>query len=556
MIFGKKPTVDPLYQAYGPGTPFSSGAAFGTAFDDEQSLNLGEAFGRNVLQRALRNPDRFTPEKIQALQALGFATDEEAGYLRDAINSPMLTAEQANEEFSANGALHFDAPIRRTEAKFIYDNKVKSIIRNERLSRADGGVFNTVGRFIAGMAASTLDPGELAINFVPAAGIAKKLGYLKNAGVFSRGAIDATAGALLTRPFVAYQSAQEQGDYGVLDVMQDLAFGIVVGGGLPAAFNKVGEFRARRSLRRSQQVFDAAAEKTEAFANPVDFDVTDSASLDRALSIVDRDGPSVIVKKTDPEITQAAIGQMVDRQSVDVGEIAILRERVKLRDVEDKVGDFDLYRSINKQDEIALAKVSDAEDGVTYSSGDVTVKSERGLLPEDLKEIMRDVADIVATHEPIARGVDGSFRYVFKDGENVIELKATQIPSADGAVKRYLEIKNAAKDAPLSNTRTYEIPENRITDAEVQQGFDDYVARKKLENKPIRPVIRKRPANQTDLEADVADAKEAVELAEGSLGKMADEEKQFLNDMEGNYVKPEEQAKTAQAAATCIIGAL
>ena len=555
MIFGKKPTVDPLYQAYGPGTPFSSGAAFGTAFDDAQSLNLGEAFGRNVLQRALRNPDRFTPEKIQALQALGFATDEEAGYLRDAINSPMLTAEQANEEFSANGALHFDAPIRRTEAKFIYDNKVKSIIRNERLSRADGGVFNTVGRFIAGMAASTLDPGELAINFVPAAGIAKKLGYLKNAGVFSRGAIDATAGALLTRPFVAYQSAQEQGDYGVLDVMQDLAFGIVVGGGLPAAFNKVGEFRARRSLRRSQQVFDAAAEKTEAFANPVDFDVTDSASLDRALSIVDRDGPSVIVKKTDPEITQAAIGQMVDRQSVDVGEIAILRERVKLRDVEDKVGDFDVYRAI-REDDVPMTKVSDAEDGVTYSSGEVTVKSERGLLPEDPKEIMRDVADIVATHEPIARDADGSFRYAFKDGDNVVELKATQIPSVDGTVKRSFEIKNAAKDTPLSSPRNYNIPENRITDAEVQQGFDDYVARKKMENKPIKPVIRKRPTNQTDLEADVADAKEAVELAEGSLGKMADEEKQFLNDMEGNYVKPEEQAKTAQAVATCIIGAL
>ena len=555
MIFGKKPTVDPLYQAYGPGTPFSSGAALGTAFDDAQALNLGEAFGRNVLQRALRNPDRFTPEKIQALQALGFATDEEAGYLRDAINSPMLTAEQANEEFSANGALHFDAPIRRTEAKFIYDNKVKSIIRNERLSRADGGVFNTVGRFIAGMAASTLDPGELAINFVPAAGIAKKLGYLKNAGVFSRGAIDATAGALLTRPFVAYQSAQEQGDYGVLDVMQDLAFGIVVGGGLPAAFNKVGEFRARRSLRRSQQVFDAAAEKTEAFANPVDFDVTDSASLDRALSIVDRDGPSVIVKKTDPEITQAAIGQMVDRQSVDVGEIAILRERVKLRDVEDKVGDFDVYRAI-REDDVIMAKVLDAEDGVTYSSGEVTVRSERGLLPEDPKEIMRDVADIVATHEPIARDADGSFRYAFKDGDNVVELKATQIPSVDGTVKRSFEIKNAAKDTPLSSPRNYNIPENRITDAEVQQGFDDYVARKKLESKPLRPVIRKRPTNQTDLEADVADAKEAVELAEGSLGKMADEEKQFLNDMEGNYVKPEEQAKTAQAAATCIIGAL
>jgi len=555
MIFGKKPTVDPLYQAYGPGTPFSSGAALGTAFDDARALNLGEAFGRNVLQRAIRNPDRFTPEKIQALQALGFATDEEAGYLRDAINSPMLTAEQANEEFSANGALHFDAPIRRTEAKFIYDNKVKSIIRNERLSRADGGVFNTVGRFIAGMAASTLDPGELAINFVPAAGIAKKLGYLKNAGVFSRGAIDATAGALLTRPFVAYQSAQEQGDYGVLDVMQDLAFGIVVGGGLPAAFNKVGEFRARRSLRRSQQVFDAAAEKTEAFASPVDFDVTDSASLDRALSIVDRDGPSVIVKKTDPEITQAAIGQMVDRQSVDVGEIAILRERVKLRDVEDKVGDFDVYRAI-REDDVIMAKVLDAEDGVTYSSGEVTVRSERGLLPEDPKEIMRDVADIVATHEPIARDADGSFRYAFKDGDNVVELKATQIPSVDGTVKRSFEIKNAAKDTPLSSPRNYNIPENRITDAEVQQGFDDYVARKKLESKPLRPVIRKRPTNQTDLEADVADAKEAVELAEGSLGKMADEEKQFLNDMEGNYVKPEEQAKTAQAAATCIIKAL
>jgi len=378
---------------------------------------------------------------------------------------------------------------------------------------------------------------------------------LKNAGVFSRGAIDATAGALLTRPFVAYQSAQEQGDYGVLDVMQDLAFGIVVGGGLPAAFNKVGEFRARRSLRRSQQVFDAAAEKTEAFANPVDFDVTDSASLDRALSIVDRDGPSVIVKKTDPEITQAAIGQMVDRQSVDVGEIAILRERVKLRDVEDKVGDFDVYRAI-REDDVIMAKVLDAEDGVTYSSGEVTVRSERGLLPEDPKEIMRDVADIVATHEPIARDADGSFRYAFKDGDNVVELKATQIPSVDGTVKRSFEIKNAAKDTPLSSPRNYNIPENRITDAEVQQGFDDYVARKKLESKPLRPVIRKRPTNQTDLEADVADAKEAVELAEGSLGKMADEEKQFLNDMEGNYVKPEEQAKTAQAAATCIIGAL
>lgn len=561
MILGFKAQVDPLYQNIGPGDGFSSGSAIGTAFDYGVNYNASPSLDRGARLKNIRNANNFSDEYLESLKNTGLWDAEELELIRQARNSPMLTIDQANEKYGTD-TFKIDRAMTDAEAKYLRQEYIKRYVMQERLSRAEGGALNVVGRFFAGMASSFLDPFEVGMNFVPAAGLLRKAGYLKNAGRFTRGAVDATAGTLLTRPIVAIQSAEEYSDYGLLDVMQDLAFGVVVGGGIPAAAGKISDWRAaRRAKKMNVEVENVLREEPK-----IDFDITDEASLNRAVDQVTANYPArAIVKKADPEITRGAVGQMLERQQVDVADIAIIKESIKLRDLEDKVGDFDLYRSMSKEN----ANVTKIKDGTYTASIDnvqTEVRTSSKLLSEDdPKEIINDLAEIIKRYEPVARETTTNglknFRYVIKDGENLVDIKINEKKLADGTIKREIDVSPAEKEVGISVARNYKIPATRITNEEIKSAFNNYVAkiRKVLlpdTNKELTDMRKSLSPNENAIKQEIIENDELITMLEQQQVNLTPQEKAYLADIEQLPKQVEQYGKLGQAAATCIVGAL
>lgn len=561
MILGFKAQVDPLYQNIGPGDGFSSGRAFGTAFDYSVNYNFLPTLDRRARLSNIRNANNISDEDLEALKNTGLWDVEELERIRQARNSPILTIDQANDKYGMDG-FKIDRAMTEAEAKYLRQEHIKRTVINERLSRADGGVFNIVGRFMAGMAASVTDPAELALNLIPGSALLRKMGLMKNAGRFARGAVDATAGTLLSRPIVAVLSAEEYSDYGLLDVMQDLAFGVVVGGGIPAAAGKISDWRAaRRAKKINVEVEDVLREEPK-----IDFDITDEASLNRAVDQVTANYPArAIVKKADPEITRGAMGQMLERQQVDVADIAIIKESIKLRDLEDKVGDFDLYRSMSKEN----ANVTKIKDGIYTASIDnvqTEVHTSSKLLSEDdPKEIINDLAEIIKRYEPVARETTPNglknFRYVIKDGENLVDIKINEKKLADGTIKREIDVSPAEKGVGISVARNYKIPASRITNEEVQSAFKNYVAkiRKVLlpdTNKELTDMRKSLSPNENAIKQEIIENDELITMLEQQQVNLTPQEKAYLADIEQLPKQVEQYGKLGQAAATCIVGAL
>lgn len=561
MILGFKAQVDPLYQNIGPGDGFSSGSAIGTAFDYGVNYNASPSLDRGARLKNIRNANNFSDEYLESLKNTGLWDAEELELIRQARNSPMLTIDQANEKYGTD-TFKIDRAMTDAEAKYLRQEYIKRYVMQERLSRAEGGALNVVGRFFAGMASSFLDPFEVGMNFVPAAGLLRKAGYLKNAGRFTRGAVDATAGTLLTRPIVAIQSAEEYSDYGMLEVMQDLAFGVVVGGGIPAAAGKISDWRAaRRAKKMNVEVENVLREEPK-----IDFDITDEASLNRAVDQVTANYPArAIVKKADPEITRGAVGQMLERQQVDVADIAIIKESIKLRDLEDKVGDFDLYRSMSKEN----ANVTKIKDGTYTASIDnvqTEVRTSSKLLSEDdPKEIINDLAEIIKRYEPVARETTTNglknFRYVIKDGENLVDIKINEKKLADGTIKREIDVSPAEKEVGISVARNYKIPATRITNEEIKSAFNNYVAkiRKVLlpdTNKELTDMRKSLSPNENAIKQEIIENDELITMLEQQQVNLTPQEKAYLADIEQLPKQVEQYGKLGQAAATCIVGAL
>lgn len=565
MILGFKAQVDPLYQNIGPGDGFSSGSAIGTAFDYGVNYNASPSLDRGARLKNIRNANNFSDEYLESLKNTGLWDAEELELIRQARNSPMLTIDQANEKYGTD-TFKIDRAMTDAEAKYLRQEYIKRYVMQERLSRAEGGALNVVGRFFAGMASSFLDPFEVGMNFIPAAGLLRKAGYLKNAGRFTRGAVDATAGTLLTRPIVAIQSAEEYSDYGMLEVMQDLAFGVVVGGGLPAAAGKISDWRAARVSRKAK-VETSNSLNTIKQESEIDFNITDESSFNRVIDQISLDYPArAIVKKADPEITQGAISHMIERQLVDVGEIAVVKNRIKLRDIEDKIGDFNLYRSFSKE-EINLTKTKEGNYAGLVDGVQTEIKTKPNILADDPKEIIKDIAEIIKRYEPVARQKTPTglnrFRYVIKDGDNLVDIKVNEKNLANGIIKRDVDVSLAEKGVKTSVARNYDIPANKITNEEVQAAVKNYVAKVRSESLPdvkkqFDDMRKSLPPTdgRSAIKQEILDNQELISILEGQQKNLSPNEKAYIDEIINLPKQIDEYSKVSQAAAICIIGAL
>lgn len=170
-------------------------------------------------------------------------------------NPITMSPDEANQEYGVPGRLTFDEPVSRTTARDLNEHHTNSAIREDVIARRQGGVTTGgVARFGAGLAASILDPINIASAFIPGvreARIAAALGS-SAAGAGGRAAVRALSGAssgflgaAAVEPLNYFLSQKDKDDYDMGDVLTNLAFGTILGGGLHTA---IGAVRDRRGL--------------------------------------------------------------------------------------------------------------------------------------------------------------------------------------------------------------------------------------------------------------------------------------------------------------------
>lgn len=138
--------------------------------------------------------------------------------------------------------------------------------RQDIMARSPKGLLFGTAEFTTGLAASMLDPLNIAASFIPVgrlvapamaarAETAATLGQRTMARAVV-GAIEGTAGQALVEPLTAFSYSQEQLDYTLINSLQNIAFGAILGSAAHTGFGLIRDKLGPRPQTQFQKLMD------------------------------------------------------------------------------------------------------------------------------------------------------------------------------------------------------------------------------------------------------------------------------------------------------------
>lgn len=222
---------------------FEQTAATSRAITDEQRQDFFEAEQERIRRQKTLEFDLATETDPSIRDSLISQLDEiyqqketqKESIFQQAIDEGRLqTPEDLTEKYG--DLLEFDRVMSDEEARLLYAGKKEEIIRNAIVSRSPSGFVAGVAKFGGGMLAMATDPVEVATMFIPfvgPAGRAASVARFGRVGGRARiGAIEGTAGALLTEPLYYGLSKDQQLDYTMSEALLNVGAGLFLGGGI------------------------------------------------------------------------------------------------------------------------------------------------------------------------------------------------------------------------------------------------------------------------------------------------------------------------------------
>ncbi len=250
--------------------------------------------------------------------------------------TPLISAQQARDKVQAAG-LDLKIPeqgIRQGALDILIERQQAQLARQQVLIRSNGQYLPT--QIAAGLAASLLDPLNIASAFVPVLGearyarlLAGAASPLGRAGVRAGvGALEGSVGAAILEPLPLLAAQADQTEYGLSDSFANIAFGAALGGGLHSIGGAVSDaLRRRISAEVSARPEDVAVGAGPAQALP---DVAPATRL-RDLGRVFEDDPDTGLRMSlqrGIEADDAAIMQAARQQAISEIRPTLAGERV------------------------------------------------------------------------------------------------------------------------------------------------------------------------------------------------------------------------------------
>lgn len=253
----------------------AEGGVFGAAFE--------EAFTTNP-STSLYRMEGLTQEQEGRAVVMGPESYFAPNQARMEPDSPLVSAQDARDKVDSLG-LKLNIPeqgIRSGALDVLIERQQAQLARQQILARA-GSSFGT--QLSAGLAASIIDPINIASAFVPVVGEARYAAMigraatpLARAGVRAGvGALEGAVGAAIIEPLPLLAARQDQTDYDLSDSLANIAFGAVLGGGLHTIGGAVTD-RLRRNIATETDEAPGVA-GTQLVAEPVETIAARSPSL-------------------------------------------------------------------------------------------------------------------------------------------------------------------------------------------------------------------------------------------------------------------------------------
>lgn len=206
-----------------------------------------------------------------------------------------LSLDEANAKGEEVG-LRFSEPPTQAQFDYLSDLKRAENSRNEILSHAPLLSGRGVIGLTAGIAASLLDPLNIATAYIPVVGQARYARMAatvgRNSARLIKGALEGGVGAGLVTPITYAQAEALQQDYGLTSAFTDIMFGAALGSGLHWAGGRINDLQRRYHYGR---VFRYLRENDANMPHPSTFDRRtsriqegDNAARHESLSNADR----------------------------------------------------------------------------------------------------------------------------------------------------------------------------------------------------------------------------------------------------------------------------
>ncbi|WP_246884495.1 hypothetical protein [Pseudomonas chlororaphis] len=314
--------------------PADSGDVFGAAFE--------EAFSTNPSTSAFRLEELNQQDQGRAV-VMGPESylSPNAGRLEP--ETPLLGADQARSQV-ADAGLDIKIPdqgIRQGALDILIDRHREQLARQQIMVRAGGGSMPV--QISASLAASLLDPLNIASAFVPVVGEARYARLLAGAATpLGRaavrggvGALEGSVGAAILEPLPLLAAQQDQTEYGLSDSLANIAMGGLLGGGLHSVGGAVSDALRRRLATETPAVetslnTGAAARTSDADRNmdlgrllDEDPDIALRTGLSRQLeadqTLLYRSAEQQALDEIRPTLTGERIGNVADLKAERIG---------------------------------------------------------------------------------------------------------------------------------------------------------------------------------------------------------------------------------------------
>lgn len=290
--------------------------------------SFGGAFSTNPSSSIIR-----TEQLGQAQEGLRLTGDTESILVppRNEPDTPLLDAQAAREKVSGMG-LDIKIPeqgIRQGALDILIDRHREQAARQQVMTRANGGSFGT--QLGASVAASLLDPLNIASAFVPVVGearyaamLGRVVSPLGRAGVRAGvGAVEGAVGAAIIEPLPLIAAGLDQTEYGLSDSLANIAMGGLLGGGLHTVGGAVSDALRRRIATETppqvESVLNAGDRQAPQPLRAADFDRVFDQDPEAALR-------SALAR--DLEADGATLYRNAERQAIDEIRPTLTGERV------------------------------------------------------------------------------------------------------------------------------------------------------------------------------------------------------------------------------------
>lgn len=559
--------------------PSDKGDVFGAAFDSALSTNPTNSLFRIGDLAEATNPSPVI---------------DPAGNAVYGPEVPKMSADEARQKVEGAG-LDIKVPeegIRPGALDILIQRQREQISRQQILARSPGGSIGT--QVAAGLAASVLDPLNVATAFVPVVGEARYAQLLENAatplaraGVRAGvGAVEGAVGAAIVEPLPLLAAAQDQTDYGLSDSLANIAFGGILGGGLHSVGGAVSD-----ALRKRLATDTVEAPKLDNVADtaPATPRSTDSARPDFARAF--DDNPDVALRDTlarQIESDQVAIRANAERQAIDeirptldgerVGNVADLRREslgLTQRDMSldetfrDRAKEFQGQRMSRKQAERAARDaIATEREQIRARQSEITTTLELNRAGE-LSRADRNSLDRGVIPDRLRPQIEARTRQIMQ-GFELKPLGAAVRTARETAETADYKVRESAMRTAVAQAMTgRDIDVQNIFDLEdpvKSQAAMDKV--RQPQGPRVDPESQAASARANDQQAPKDDLEEAQQsladdqvLVDDLLKQLPEEDRASIAEFgkdeaaaaEAQAAKAEQYSKAYQAAAICDI---